>query len=743
MKRIARFVLPGLVPGLVGPLVLLTLPVFSQQAPNEGVVAVVTDVRIVDTLSGQDIELLAEGVPGAFEPSQDDGCTFALDVRRTRPSEAISQQFFSTDLIERLTVRAESREPAVTRVCVTTKDQVRSKVALRGNVLTLRLERVETPPELPTDSRSPSAPAEPTPVSRRSTPPAQDRERDLALREAQVEVRELKLEIERSRRQISEQVAVNARLDQQLSERLDRSGQLQPRIDRLLRQLDLADTAAVDPVERFDVALAALARRLELAQGAGATSDDLRLAADQIESVLRNGASELVVTNDDVNVRLSPSTDSLRVAFLPKGVILQIVERRESWSRVVNGGFEGWIFNDLLSPRTRAPAARSDSGEGVDRFTWMVDEVRRLQQELTILDAASAREAERIRSLEDAAAVAATSSTDHQESRALIASLRHELDAERQAHGQLILHAEALEDRLQVAEADSEASLQRAKLEALVDRLERQVVSLASHSGASVTRIQTTEQTNLRVGPGTDQERVALLPKGFELTLLGRGSGWYEARYGDLHGWISADYSRILGSRAEDGDGRASSALDGAGSEGLAPAREPSNARLIDRIGELVAALEQALGDIALAAESEGSPAEASLGSSTSTDPAAPRDDGALLRRAAEALYDQRAAARRGDVEGFLEIYDPEFQPQAEAREAWEQSVRLGFANGDYQESRLFDLSLRKISDRLVEARFSEDGSRSKKRVDLALDENDRWRILLETSEPELAAARP
>ena len=108
-----------------------------------------------------------------------------------------------------------------------------------------------------------------------------------------------------------------------------------------------------------------------------------------------------------------------------------------------------------------------------------------------------------------------------------------------------------------------------------------------------------------------------------------------------------------------------------------------------------------------------------------------------VLRGAADAIYQQFASARRRDAAGFLSFYSEDFEPADGSGLAWRQNITDQIDRGLYAGCQVQNLSLRRVSEDLVEASFLVDGADPevprRRRVDLARVEG-RWRILVETS---------
>ncbi|MCX5969991.1 MAG: SH3 domain-containing protein [Coprothermobacterota bacterium] len=71
---------------------------------------------------------------------------------------------------------------------------------------------------------------------------------------------------------------------------------------------------------------------------------------------------------------------------------------------------------------------------------------------------------------------------------------------------------------------------------------------------AAHTHLVTVESLRLRVGPSTSDEILATLEEGVGLTVLGKKEGWAQVRWGDLEGWVSAQYLRAEKVQAVDAE---------------------------------------------------------------------------------------------------------------------------------------------------------------------------------------------
>ncbi len=64
---------------------------------------------------------------------------------------------------------------------------------------------------------------------------------------------------------------------------------------------------------------------------------------------------------------------------------------------------------------------------------------------------------------------------------------------------------------------------------------------------------RTTEAVSLRAGPGTDTERLRVLPAGTRVVVVGRGQGWLQVRVEDGdEGWVHGDYLALGDPEAEE-----------------------------------------------------------------------------------------------------------------------------------------------------------------------------------------------
>ena len=67
----------------------------------------------------------------------------------------------------------------------------------------------------------------------------------------------------------------------------------------------------------------------------------------------------------------------------------------------------------------------------------------------------------------------------------------------------------------------------------------------------AVTVEVTTETLNLRKEPSTDSDIVALISIGDECEVLGEEGDWYQVKYEDYTGYISKEYTKVVGENAE------------------------------------------------------------------------------------------------------------------------------------------------------------------------------------------------
>ncbi len=59
----------------------------------------------------------------------------------------------------------------------------------------------------------------------------------------------------------------------------------------------------------------------------------------------------IVNAKNSLNMRSEPSTKSKIVASVERGVVMEMLERKESWTKVKHsGGTVGWIYSPLLWP---------------------------------------------------------------------------------------------------------------------------------------------------------------------------------------------------------------------------------------------------------------------------------------------------------------------------------------------------------------------------------------------------------
>ena len=681
---------------------------------GQDAVGVLHEVRIVDTSEGQDVEFAITARPADVLPVQRDSCTFAVELPNVVPGPEVTSQFFRSELVQNLTVRAAT-DRAATEICVETAVPVRSRVALRATGMTMRLTPLDTssPPEARPADDPRVTPSDAVPESASVSPVGADtadasnvnraRELTLALREERVARRELQLEVADLRRQLTEQIEANARLDQAATREEAQSDLLEPRIDRLASMLGVG-AAGVLSVERFDAALAEL--RSRLARETEGADESLRVEQEleRLLELVEGTEGSLVTTTDAVNVRLGPSTEEVRVAFLPAGVLLRIEEQRGPWSRVSSGSFEGWIFGELLAPvAPRLDESGPEPGSRSERLRLAAQTVARLDHERQLaLQAAEERDRREEQQQLDALAPLEARLAQAESDLALLRGENDRLEAEL------------------VQEEQERQRLVRQVVDASSGGLEERVQGLAVWlPDAAAETVRVTAATNLRSGPGTEEERLALLPPGFEMVVLDRRENWVQVGYGALTGWMAVAFTESVEDPGRDGRG----------------AQRLSADLVLDGV-------ERLLSEAALVEPTDGEP-EGVGGAGAPDDVLRPRDEAfkaepsEILRGAADAIYQQFASARRRDALGFLSFYSEEFVPPEGSGVAWRDNMIDQIERGLYAGSQVQNLSLRRVSEDLVEASFLVDGADPevvrRRRVDLARVDG-KWRILVETS---------
>ena len=65
-------------------------------------------------------------------------------------------------------------------------------------------------------------------------------------------------------------------------------------------------------------------------------------------------------------------------------------------------------------------------------------------------------------------------------------------------------------------------------------------------SNATTVKV-TTETLNVRKGPSTDTEVIAMLSEGVECELLNEEGNWYKVKYKNYTGYVSKDYVKVIG----------------------------------------------------------------------------------------------------------------------------------------------------------------------------------------------------
>lgn len=67
--------------------------------------------------------------------------------------------------------------------------------------------------------------------------------------------------------------------------------------------------------------------------------------------------------------------------------------------------------------------------------------------------------------------------------------------------------------------------------------------SMPTSDYVPTTTRYTTQQINVRNGPGVDNERIGSLPAGYKLAVLGEQGGWYQIEFNDGVGWVTGEFT--------------------------------------------------------------------------------------------------------------------------------------------------------------------------------------------------------
>ncbi len=70
--------------------------------------------------------------------------------------------------------------------------------------------------------------------------------------------------------------------------------------------------------------------------------------------------------------------------------------------------------------------------------------------------------------------------------------------------------------------------------------------TITTCSNAATVKV-TTETLNVRKGPSTSTEVIAMLSEGVECELLGEEGNWYKVKYKNYTGYVSKDYAKVVG----------------------------------------------------------------------------------------------------------------------------------------------------------------------------------------------------
>ena len=88
------------------------------------------------------------------------------------------------------------------------------------------------------------------------------------------------------------------------------------------------------------------------------------LSAEEMDTLQEYGAEGTLVTNDSVNVRLSPGTDAGVMTTLDKGASVSVTGETKNWFKVVINGNTGYIRKDFLIYPDAAASGTDNNNNG-------------------------------------------------------------------------------------------------------------------------------------------------------------------------------------------------------------------------------------------------------------------------------------------------------------------------------------------------------------------------------------------
>lgn len=209
-----------------------------------------------------------------------------------------------------------------------------------------------------------------------------------------------------------------------------------------------------------------------------------------------------IVTASALNIRSGPSTRNHKIGMVVRGTRLTIIGQSGEWYKVQVNGLEGYVHGDYVKLETDNPSTPPSSKPPVQVIGKAVVTASSLN-------------------------VRTGPGTGH----GIITSLPRNTEVE-------LLEQQG--EWYKIRRGSTVGYVHGGYLK--INNSNNSGGSGSSNPAPSKTGTVNASALNVRTGPGTSYQRIALLPRGAKVTILQEVNGWYQIRHGNTIGYVSAQY---------------------------------------------------------------------------------------------------------------------------------------------------------------------------------------------------------
>lgn len=224
------------------------------------------------------------------------------------------------------------------------------------------------------------------------------------------------------------------------------------------------------------------------------------VSATYIEVTAKQGE-----TTANLNVRSSNSTSSSILTTLPKGTSMTIVEGKEGWYRITSGNVKGWVSSNYIQLIT----------EGTDSDSETVTKQGETTSNLNVR-------------------------SNNSTSSSVLTIL---------PKGTSLTIMEEKEGWYRITAGNVKGWVSATYVQLITNE------DADSDLGTIIKRGGITANLNVRSSNSTSSSILTVLPIGTSITIMEEKDGWYRIALGDINGWVSANFVKLIATGSSINDG--------------------------------------------------------------------------------------------------------------------------------------------------------------------------------------------